>query len=69
MEDPARAAKLIGALPILKGGTALQSEIAPSADGDGSLDAGDRTVMQLMGLSEEEYQASQGAAGKKKEAL
>lgn len=69
MEDPERAAKLIGALPMLKAGTALHSELAPAATGDGGIDAGDRQIMALMGLSEEEYQAGLGAAGKQKETL
>ncbi len=66
MEDAARATKMIGALPILKG-AALQSEAPPSGDGDSAgLDGGDRQVMALMGLSEEEYQESLAASGKKK---
>jgi phage I-like protein len=68
MEDPARAEKLIGAMPILKGGTALQSEIAPSTDESG-LDAEDRRIMALMGVDEEEYKASRDGAAQKKEAL
>lgn len=68
MKDPAQAAKLIEALPILKSGTTLHSELAPSAD-TGGFDAGDRQVMALMGLNEDEYQASQKAAGQRKEAL
>jgi len=68
MENPARAEKLIGGMPMLKGGTSLHSEIAPAADENG-LDAGDRAVMQLMGINEEEYQASQKGSAARKEAL
>ena len=68
MENPDRAKTLIEALPILKTGSSLHSELAPQADESG-LDAGDRQVMALMGLNEEEYQAGLGTAGKKKEAI
>lgn len=63
-ENPERATSIIAALPRLKAGTALHSELAPSADETG-LDAADRQVMALMGVSEEEYQASQKGAAKK----
>lgn len=68
MESPERAVKLIEAMPTLKGGTTLHSEIVPSTDESG-LDAGDRTVMQLMGINEDEYQASQQGSAARKEAL
>ena len=69
MEDPERAKKLIQAQPILKGGTALQSELAPTGESDGELDAEDRRVMSLMGIDEDSYKASRDGAAAKKEAL
>lgn len=65
MVDPAETEAFIAALPILKG-AALQSEAAPGGDADGALDDGDRRVMQLMGISEDEYTAGQAASGNKK---
>ncbi|MGB3165632.1 MAG: phage protease [Alteraurantiacibacter sp.] len=68
MADPERAKTLIEAMPILKGGTALHSEIPATSDESG-LDAGDRHVMQLMGIDEDAYKASQNGSAAKKEAL
>lgn len=59
--------ELINALPKLVG-AALQGEVVEGAD-DKGLDAGDRRVTQLMGLSEEAYLESRNASGTKKEAL
>ncbi len=67
-ENPARAEALVGALPILKSGTVLHSEIAQAADESG-LDAGDRQVMALMGLNEDDYKASRQGSAARKEAL
>ena len=67
MENPGRAEKLIKGMPILKG-SSITETIAPEADPSG-LDAGERTVMQLMGLSEDEYRESKSASGQRKEAL
>lgn len=68
MEDPARAEKMIGAMPAVKGST--HTGDVPTGDADESgLDQGDRSVMALMGLSEDEYKASQKGAAVKKEAL
>jgi phage I-like protein len=69
MAEPAETEEFIGALPILKGGSALHSELAPTGEGDGGLDAADRQVMALMGLDEEEYKASQKGSAARKEAL
>jgi phage I-like protein len=67
MEDAERAEKLIGALPVLSGSTVTGKVIAES-DAKG-FDAGDRTVMSLMGIGEEEYAQAQSRLGLKKETL
>ena len=67
MEDAARAAKLIGGMPVLKGSTHA-AEIVNDTD-EGGLSAADRQVIALMGLSEDEYKESLKASGMQKEAL
>ncbi len=67
MADPAGTAELVGALPKLTGAT-ITGDVAPETD-DKGLDAGDRAVMSLMGVSEEDYTAAQARQGIKKEAL
>lgn len=67
MENPERAEQLIGAMPKLSGATRA-ADPAQSAD-DKGLTAADRSVMALMGLSEEEYAASLKATGKQMETL
>jgi len=67
MENPARAEKLIAGLPKL-GGTTHGAEVPPPAD-DSGLTAAHRTVIALMGLSEDEYKARLAADAKKTEAL
>ena len=67
MEDPARAEKIIGATPKLKGETHLGD--VPKETDESGLSESDRSVMALMGLSEDEYQESLKASGKQKETL
>lgn len=67
MENPERAEALIGAMPKLTGETRTAAQ-ATGAD-DKGLSASDRTVMALMGLSEEEYLESLKASGKQMETL
>ncbi len=62
MEDPARAEKLIGAMPILKSSHA--SVIAPNdPTKPGELSDADNQVIALMGLDPEEYRKSLAASG------
>lgn len=67
MSDADRAKKLIEAMPKLSG-TVIGTGDAPAAK-DGELTAEDRQVMALFNMNEDEYRASQGALGLKKEAL
>jgi len=67
MENAERTEELIGAMPILKG-TSGTEIIAPQTD-DKGLDATDRQVIALMGVSEEEYLAGLKASGVSKEVL
>lgn len=66
MKDAAQAQKMIGAMPKV-GGTFIQGE--PPAAHEGGLDAADRQVIALMGLSEDEYRERLQASGQKKEVL
>lgn len=62
MEDSARAEKLIGAMPVLKGSHA--SAVAPSdPTKPGQLSEADDQVIALMGLDPEEYRKSLAASG------
>lgn len=67
MENPERAEQLIGAMPKLSGATRAADPAQPADDK--GLTAADRSVMALMGLSEEEYAASLKATGKQMETL
>ena len=67
MEDAGRAKKMIAALPSIAGRT--HADGVPPAQDDAGLDAADRQVMALMGVSEEDYKARQKAMGLIKEAL
>lgn len=67
MADAARAQKLIGGMPVV-GGASRAAEVAPLADASG-LDAADRQVIALMGISEDEYRERLKASGMKKETL
>jgi len=67
MEDPARAQKLIAAMPKLSGSTHAQD--VPDQAGESGLSEADRSVIALMGLDEEEYKESLAASGTVKEAL
>lgn len=67
MADPAKAAKMIGAQPILSG-TTIAADLAP-ADGQTNLDQTDRQVMALFGINDEDYAAGLAARGQKKDAL
>jgi phage I-like protein len=53
MENPARAQKLIGGMPILKGGAMLGG--IPSADAKDGLSEADLQVVALMGIDRAEY--------------
>lgn len=66
-EDPASAQKLINGMAVVKPGE-IVTGAAPAVD-DNGLDAGDRQVMALMNISEDEYLARKFPAGVKKEAL
>jgi phage I-like protein len=67
-KDPTGTEELIAALPKLTG-AALHSEGAPPVGDAKGLDEGDRQVMALMGISEDEYAESKKPSGEKKEAL
>lgn len=67
MEDPARAAKMIGALPSVAGRT--ETGDLPPESGSASFDAADRQVMSLFGVDEETYTAELKKSGRSKEAL
>jgi phage I-like protein len=53
MENPTRAQKLIGGMPILKGGATLIG--LPSADAKDGLSEADLQVVALMGIDRAEY--------------
>lgn len=55
MADPARAEKLVNAMPVLKAGATVVGDPPKGADG---LDAEDRKLIQLMGLDPAAYAAA-----------
>ena len=67
MADPAKAAKMIGALPRLTGETLAGG--LPPEDGSVALNADDRAVMALFGVDEETYTAELKKSGRKQETL
>lgn len=67
MQDAERAAALISALPVLKAGS-VNIDPAPQVE-PGELDAGDRQVIALMGISEDDYRARLKATGTRKETI
>lgn len=69
MENPERAERLINALPKLTGGAGIDGDAPNKEAGKSDLTVEDRRVMQLMGISEDDYQAERAAEDKRKEAL
>lgn len=67
MENAERTEQLIGAMPILSGLTET-GEVPSGKDAKG-LDATDREIIALMGVSEDDYLAGLNASGVRKEAL
>lgn len=67
MSNPEQAQALIGAMPKIAG-SSHAGTVAPATDANG-LDAGDREVIALMGISEDDYKAAQARQGVKVEAL
>lgn len=67
MADPAKAAKMIGALPKITGET-LTADLPPE-DGKVRLVAEDHQVMALFGVDEETYTAELKKSGRKQETL
>ncbi len=68
MANPAQAKKLIGGMPAIKGTT--RTDAVPTGEADESdLDPGDRQVMAMFGVSEDDYKAGLKSQGRKQEAL
>lgn len=68
MENADRAKEMIGAMPVI-GGQTRSGDLPPVQTATGELDADDRHVMALMGVSEEDYKARQKAMGLTQEAI
>lgn len=68
MENADRAKEMIGAMPVI-GGQTRTGDLPPVQAASGELDADDRHVMALMGVSEEDYKARQKAMGLTQEAI
>lgn len=62
MENPARAEKLINAMPILRSGATLGG--TPPADAKDGLGEADAAVIALMGIDREAYAANLAASNK-----